>query len=212
MRKIEKRKPIEMFGNFVRRNKPDNWSQLPNEIRMRVRKHIWQEEQLQLSGYTERILDIEDESTHIDHFRKRAFFPQLIFDWDNLIVAEHSNAYGADRKDNDANFRVRSVNDYDSLIDPVHDNPHEFFSYMANGEIVPCAGLADKDRDKALYTIRCFGLNHEALVIERQTVINAIISLKRGGMEARDVKECFQNSSYPSLVEYFCSSDVFDSL
>jgi len=212
MRKIVKQTPTKSFSGFVRRNSPKTWEQLPDDIRNEVRCTILATEQHYLSGYTERLLEIDDKSTHIDHYKKRDLFPTLTFEWDNLIVAEHSNAYGADIKDNNLKHKVKSVNDYLALIDPVHDDPHEYFSYLANGELIPKEGLSQQEKLKALHTIDCFCLNNEALVNERSALITSIIYLKQAGCDSDEIRTSLSVYSYPSVVEFFCSSGIFECL
>lgn len=212
MRKIVKQAPVKSFSDFVKRNSPKTWEQMPDNIRSEIRCTMLATEQHYLSGYTERLLDVDDKSTHIDHFKKRDLFPALTFEWDNLIVAEHSNAYGADVKDNNPKHKVKSVNDYLTLIDPVHDDPHGYFSYLANGELIPKEGLSQQEKVKALHTIDCFCLNNEALVNERSALITSIIYLKQAGCDSDEIRTSLSAYNYPSVVDYFCSSDIFECL
>lgn len=212
MRKIVKGSPVKSFSDFVKNNKPNSWSQLPVDVRHETCETIFVNEQNCLSGYTERLLEIDDPNTHIDHFRKRSLFSDLTFDWDNLIVAEHSSAYGADMKDNGKTTKVKTAADYSSLVDPVHENPHDFFDYMANGEMVPHYGLTKKDTYKALFTIDCFCLNNKALVEERAGLIKTLVNMKQYGYSATEIRGELTSYNYPSVVEFFCSSEIFDSL
>ena len=125
MRKIAKEIPAKSFTDFIRRNKKATWEQFP-PIERHEATELLAKEQLSLDGYTERLLKINDRNTHIDHFRKRSLFPKLTFDWENLILAEHSTEFGADAKDNFSKFRVRNKEDYQNIVDPVHDEPHDF--------------------------------------------------------------------------------------
>lgn len=208
MRKIAKEIPAKSFTDFIRRNKKATWEQLP-PIERHEATELLAKEQLSLDGYTERLLKINDRNTHIDHFRKRSLFPKLTFDWENLILAEHSTEFGADAKDNFSKFRVRNKEDYQNIVDPVHDEPHDFFSYLSDGEIVPKPGL-DIDRlKKAKYTIDCFCLNNIALKQGRCDMIEAIKSLKNGNCSPQEIQDFLKGYNYPSVLEYFCSSEIF---
>lgn len=213
MRKIDKGNPVKSFSDFVRKNKPRLWEKLPGDIRSESTLAILQQEQHGLSGYTEKRLRNDCKNLHIDHFRKRSLFnsPEVVFDWENLVVDEHSPYYGADYKDNDKINSVKSCLDYKKIVDPVHDNPHEYFAYMTDGEIVPNVGLGNVACEKALFTIRVFNLNHPSLKDSRAEVIRQIVSLKPY-YEADFIADCLEDSPFQSVVEYFCSPEIFKSL
>lgn len=140
MRKIVKRKPIQVFSDYVRKHKPTKWENVPFEIRANVREFILNFEQSGFSAYTERKLDGADESLHVDHFLKQQLCTvRQRFEWTNLFVDEHagSEQYGADYKDNSKNSPVNSLEDNQKLINPSMEDPHDYFEYVANGDIVP---------------------------------------------------------------------------
>ncbi len=60
------------------------------------------------------------------------------------------------------------------LVDPCNEDPEALFAYTEEGAIVPRDGLPDKDRDRALASIRVYALNRSALVTERLEVIRRI--------------------------------------
>lgn len=208
MRHIEKGLPAKAIVDFARRNKNATWEKFPPSDRHEATVELGKEQQ-SLDGYTERMLKSDDRNTHIDHFRKRSLFPQLIFDWENLILAEHSTEFGADAKDNYSEHRVRDKEDYQFLIDPVHEDPHDFFAYLTDGEIVPKAELDDAQKRKAQNTIDCFCLNNVALKQGRCDVIEAIKNLKNGNCNSKDIQEYLSGYNFPSVLEYFCSSEIF---
>lgn len=208
MRQIKKGIPAKSITDFVRKNRNAVWGQLPPKDRHEATEALVKE-QHSLDGYTERRLRSDDWNTHIDHFRKRDLFPQLTFDWENLIWAEHSTEFGADAKDNYSECRAKDKVDYQNIVDPVHDDPHDFFSYLTDGEIVPKAGLDDTKRKKAQYTIDCFCLNNISLRQGRCVVIEAIKNLKKGNCDPKDILEYLKEYNFPSVLEYFCSSEIF---
>lgn len=210
MRKINKCKPLEVFSAFVRHKKPQKWSDLPADIGAECRCTMLEKEQKGLSGYTERKLHAGNSDLHIDHFRKRALFnaSDYIFNWDNLIVDEHNPHFGADYKDGDNG--VKTQEEYSRIINPVNENPHDFFEYMADGEMIPRRGLDALGVEKALHTIQVFNLNHPSLKNSRADVVRQIVMMKDYGADF--VLECLHDGPFPSLVEYFCRPDVFASL
>lgn len=208
MRQIVKETPAMSWKKAARRNVNATWEALtPGE--RRAAAETLAREQHSWDGYTERLLRLDDKNTHIDHFRKRTLFPQLTFDWENLILAEHSTEYGADAKDNYSELKVRNKEDYQNLIDPVHEDPHQYFSYLMDGEMVPRAGLTEEERWKALFTIDCFCLNNMVLKQGRCDVIEAIRNLKNGSCDRDDIIDCLKDYNYPSVLEYFCSTEIF---
>lgn len=208
MRRIVKGIPVKSLMDFAKLNKKATWEQVAPKVRRDVVEGL-ANEQLNLDGYTERLLELDDKNTHIDHFKKRTLFPQLTFKWDNLILAEHSMAFGADAKDNYSKDRVKRKEDYLMVVDPVYEDPHQYFSYLLDGAIVPKAELNEKEKQKAQYTIDCFCLNNIALKQGRCDVIEAIKSLKNGDCSSNDILNYLSDYNYPSVLEYFCSPEVF---
>lgn len=210
MRKIDKAQAPQEFSSFVKHCSPREWGELPADISRECRRHILEHEQRNLSAYTERPLDFNQDGLHIDHFRKRDLFPQLTFSWQNLLVDEHNPSYGADHKDGQNG--VHSTADYEKLIYPVAEDAASFFEYMFDGTIV---ARDDADKERADYTIDVFNLNHSALKRERWNVINHIRLMKSGGMSAAQIRECLDENpfqGYLSVVEFFCKSPAFEML
>ena len=210
MRRINKQQPLFAFTDFVHSHKPRTWEDIDPTVSKESRCHILLNEQDSLSGYTEKLLNLDKGNLHIDHFYKRSLFNANVFDWNNLVVDEHSPYYGADYKDNNREHCVKSRQDYNMIINPVNEDPHDFFEYLLNGRIVPKAELNELDTQKALRTIEVFNLNHPSLIESRCDVIRQIIYMK--GMTAEEVTVCFQGFSFPSVVEYFCQPSVFKAL
>lgn len=118
-----------------------------------------------LSAYTE--VPLEENKSHIDHFRKRDLFPNLSFEWNNLIVDEIGVArYGAGHKDK----IIKHIEDYELLINPVLEDPCEYLTYLVNGKIIPKKNLNTEDKKKASFTIEAFNLNHPSLIMRRSTL------------------------------------------
>lgn len=195
MRRIYKDAPHPSFHTETKGLK--RWDQFRERSRQ-FRDYILSQEQEGRSAYTERCVKLE--GTHIDHFYKRELFPQRCFDWNNLLVAEDIEAYGAKYKDNKCKLQKA---DYQLIIDPVADEPQQYFRYMANGQISPKLGLSELEQQKAQRTIEVFNLNHPDLVGERCTHWRYVENYYLGGLSKQDILEC--SSAFPSLTEFVCS-------
>jgi hypothetical protein len=104
----------------------------------------------------------------------------MIFDWNNLLASTNSEAYGAKYKDN----KLKKREDYQFLINPVIEDPKDYFTYSFTGEI-----LAIENNSKAIMTIDYFNLNHHALLEQRKQVI-------------REIQEMYKQFTVEELVKY----------
>ena len=177
MKKILKNQP-QFFIDYLIKKKPNTWGELSKEVRHNVRIYmlsgmcpddnteIIPSEQNFQCAYTE--LNIEPESSHVDHFRKQSIFPshKYIFNWSNLFTACNNEDFGAKFKDK----KIKKV-DYQCLINPALDDPNDYLTYNLLGEILEKA--SDKKSiqyKKAKTTIYLFNLNDYSLVQQRKTV------------------------------------------
>jgi uncharacterized protein (TIGR02646 family) len=174
MRKINKRQPLPAFTAFKEKNPSANWDTLHEEAHKPIfndaRDLIVMEEQNCLCGYTEIPFE-EMIDASLDHFRKRATFPKLIFDWDNLIAATRNDDFGANYNDN--KYKIKQ-NEYNCIFNPVEDAVENYFEYNYRGEIIPKHGIDETLKDKVKKTIEVFNLNHKKLVNRRMLIIKQI--------------------------------------
>ncbi len=177
MKQISKQEP-QLYQDFIRQNLPTKWNDVSLSIGYELRMHILMEEQNYQCAYTE--IRIEPEDSHIDHFRKQSLFPNMRFDWNNLLVSGNSEVYGAKCKDK----KLKKPEDYQFLINPVIDNPKDYFSYSLTGDI-----LVDKDDPKAIVSIDYFNLNDYALLEQRKQVI-------------REIQEMYKQFTVEELIKY----------
>lgn len=167
MRKIYRKTPPVEFSKWVAKNKTAHWSDFVtnNHDLYEIIRDLLKQDQYGVSGYTEKPLKKE----HIDHFKTRNFFPGNEFDWYNLIVDERDETrFGSGTKD-----KLVIKDDYDKnlIINPIKEDPHYFFTYMENGEIIPRANLNNSEKARAERTIELFNLNHPVLVDCRMGII-----------------------------------------
>lgn len=169
MKRIVRTEP-DFYKKFREKNKPRPWEDLSKEIGYEVREYMLSEEQNSQCAYTETALGPDPGNSHVDHFRKQSLFADLIFDWNNLLTSCNGKDYGAGHKDR----KIREKKDYECLINPVAEDPHEYFYYALTGEI-----LAAENNKKGQFTIDAFKLNHRSLVNQRADVVRDVQSITR---------------------------------
>lgn len=164
MRRIDKGMPIPSFVDFVRGHPHADWDDSFG-IRHLWRKHMLENEQHYLSGYTE--IPVRMESSHIDHFRKRDWFHTLTYDWANLVVDSMDETFVARYKDN----FIKNKGDNEKLINPVREDAARFFKYELTGKITAADNLNDIDKERAFFTIDAFNLNEGSLKDRRKRIM-----------------------------------------
>lgn len=125
-------------------------------------------EQGNCCAYTE-IRISESTNSHIDHYRTRNLFPQLTFDYHNMLVSCNSEEYGAKHKDK----QIKAIEDYDDLINPVKEVPSDFIEFAYTGEVLSVEGSVKGEK-----TISFFNLNAKALVERRKTMATCMLQMK----------------------------------
>ncbi|MDX2247971.1 MAG: retron system putative HNH endonuclease [Bacteroidia bacterium] len=110
---------------------------------------------------------------HIEHFRPKSKFPELCFEWENLLLACgicNSTAYKGDK--------FPEHDEGGPFVNPVSDNPDEFFNF----EFDPQTGTANvtPKNIQAITTEKELGLNRPELVSVRSKTVRmmAFIALK----------------------------------
>jgi len=164
MKKINKKEP-EFYKHYVSQNKPETWKQLSFDIGFDSRTYMLLEEQNFQCAYTE--IRLEPEQSHIDHFKKKSLFPNLTFKWNNLLTSSNYDFYGARFKD-----KHIMKEHYQNIINPVIENPQQFFTYSFTGEI-----NIDAQHEKAKLTIELFNLNDRSLIEQRKAVAEVVKSM-----------------------------------
>ena len=114
------------------------------------------------------------------------------------MVDEKGKPYGADRKDESIVLREKN----EKLINPVEEDPHLFFTYQRNGNLIPVDSLSDKNRERAIFTIEVFGLNHEILRRKRLDMMCLVENYVAGGLSMAEVKSALTECGFPSVLEY----------
>lgn len=107
---------------------------------------------------------------------------------------------------------MKSLEDNQKLINPSMEDPHDYFEYVANGDIVPKSGLNQFQKERADITIKAFNLNGY-LTNQRREVLRMIAAYKSGNCSAEDTKDALLvGCSFPSMIEYFCCPEIWECI
>lgn len=156
------------YLDYIKKQRPEQWEDI-TPVRSMLRHHLW-EGQGRVCAYTElRIGDSVSSCCHIDHFKTRNLFPELTFEYSNLLVACNSEYYGAKYKDK----QVKSKEDYKNLINPVNEQMADHVQYTFEGKAMPLSGSR-----KGENTISIFNLNEKSLLNQRKRIIHYLRSMK----------------------------------
>lgn len=186
------------FGEFVSKNKPTQWEQLPAKISAESRLHILCNEQDCICGYSEIPLEEDSSSSHIDHYYKRSLFPEKTFDWNNLIVSTTDEDFGGKYKDN--TYKIKAE-DYQLIFNPVVDDMSQYIEFSMNGEIVPLKGSSDNIIKKVQKTVDVFNLNCRSLKNRRRDFIYQLDNCK--DLPKDEIKAAFASNGFVSVLNWF---------
>jgi uncharacterized protein (TIGR02646 family) len=203
MRKINKGQALQAFLDFQRDNPNATWldlHRLAHATYASTREKILIEEQNCYCGYIETRIDDFNEC-HLDHYKKRALFANLTFDWNNLVAACNDDEYGAKFKDShykSATGNSISVTDYNKLLNPTSDRVEDFLLCNIFGIIEPVSTLSEAAKERAQFTIDVFNLNYQALVNRRKVLIWQIKSYSV--LNSREIRDALKNSDFQSVI------------
>ena len=144
-----------------------------NEIRSTLRAMAGGRDRCMYTG--------DSEGTDIDHFRPLAHFPELAFEWTNLLLA-CSRCNSNDKRDQ---FPI-DESGQPLLIDPTAEEPLDHLDF------IPANGLYHHRTRKGWESIRIYGLNRDVLARGRRaswTVVQACLILYAEAKRAGRVDE-----------------------
>lgn len=167
MKQINKKEP-DFYAKYLKKESPTEWKTLSQAIGSNVREHLLVIEQNNQCAYTEIALIHDSRNSHIDHFKKRALFPEQTFNWNNLLVSCNSENYGAKYKDKNIHKQ-----DYNYILNPVIENPSMCFHFSFTG-IIGEKTIDGVNRERVSNTISLFGLNNKSLVERRATIAEQV--------------------------------------
>jgi len=188
MFKITKNEPDFFIKAKLKVKRPkisSAWSDNEIEnIRSKLREHILLEEQKLLCAYCEKEIDDNSKNSNIDHFKLKAghLFPEKTLDYTNLLVSCNTKGRCSDYKDK----HVKSKDDYENIVNPITENPDDFFDYLVTGRIV-----AIDNNPKAVFTIDIFQLEQPSLVRQRKEIADSLEHIKNLSLD--EVYDIFGN-------------------
>ncbi len=160
-------------------------------------------EQLEECAYTGLWLgDGTKQTIHIDHFKKKAIYPELTFDWNNLFVAAKDLDCGADHKDKRISCpRVSSDKIYDNILSPLERHLSDYFWYRQDGAVIPHPSINDDELiSKINNTIDIFNLNSSFLKDRRSGIIKMMRSY--AGFEESAIREIMKSLGFSFVVDF----------
>ena len=192
MIKIERLSKPDQLTDIVQKN-------LLKEFKRDEKKAVWnkkyiKKQLLEMSHgkccYCECKIGSGTSEMHVDHFKPKKVYPELVVEWENLLPS--------------CSYCNKKKSDHDTgkkpIIDPTKDNPKEYL-YFKNYRYY--SRLLDKD-SKGMMTLDVLDLNNSTKkVIDRYEIGNQIQEnlkelydevLERGGLLKSDVR--VRNSAY----------------
>ncbi|WP_234118916.1 retron system putative HNH endonuclease [Clostridium hydrogenum] len=198
MLKVSKEQEPNFLLEYKKKYNPKSWKEYDKDnIRNKIKENILVLEQEEYCPYCEKRIYTNDDG-HIEHIKPRDLFPKEFQSYDNIIVScNEKNSCGIYKKNN-----------YDDkLINPVIDNPNNYFYYsIANGEIVSKNNDENsKEYIKANYTIDILNLNSYELKEARKALIDILEVYRENYEEYDEYLQFFLNDghNFPSLIKQY---------
>ena len=173
---------------------------------------LLRDEQYWLCAYTELRPDEIEIGTHIEHIKPKSHYPDLTFDYHNLVLCALSssdlrkpNFKGqANRFGGHAKGDNYDQNLFISPLDPISATS---FLYQNNGLVVPNPKKSTKIQHKAEYTIVLLKLNAPFLINRRKRQIEeidqAILEKQNKPQELAKLKQLELGISNGKLNQFF---------
>ena len=200
MLKVNKKDEPEFFSEFKRKKNPKHWDVLNKtenlHIKPELKSYMLKNEQKignkSYCPYCEMILSSEnndlkeDKECHIEHIKPKSKFANLTFDYRNFLTSCSENKTCGNKK--------QSTWDNKLFINPVEENPEEYFSYsIRTGKIIPKKEIG-LEYEKAIKTIEILNLNENKLCDYRKSYINQILN---------SIKNSRNNDEKIEIINYF---------
>jgi uncharacterized protein (TIGR02646 family) len=161
-----------------------------------LREYILLEEQNMLCAYCNQEIESDDTCSNTDHFKKRDWCARETLEYRNLLVSCKNEFHCENIKDN---FKFTHCSEFDKIVNPVIENPDDFFDYGIDGDILVKDGLSNIDKEKAEFTIKVFALNNSSLKIDRAKIGNSLSFYYDLDFEIDDILNDIVN--YPSFIK-----------
>jgi uncharacterized protein (TIGR02646 family) len=220
MLNISKARELPELINF-KQNYPNStgWNDIKkvSGLKRKLREYLLEHEQ-KVNGsyccvYCERKITVEE--SHIEHIKPKSQYRSDTFNYVNLTVSCEEEEVTVN--DITRNLRICGHHkgnrfDEDNFINPVRDNPEDFFTYDETaGEIVPLETLSAEKLGKVEYTINLLNLNDEYLKDTRMGILDELFSID-AREELMHVIDNFDQ--FPGLVNFFKSEllDIWEEM
>jgi uncharacterized protein (TIGR02646 family) len=203
MYQIIKNEPI-FFTNAKKKVKSSHfvssaWHELGEDekgFKTKLREYILLEEQNMLCAYCEQEIESDETSSNTDHFKKRDWCARETLEYNNLLVSCKNEFHCENIKDK---FKFTRCSEFDKMVNPVIENPNNFFDYGIDGDIFAKDGLSVIDKEKAEFTIKVFELNNISLQKDRAKIGESLNFYHDHGSKMDDVLQDIIN--YPSFIK-----------
>jgi len=136
-------------------------------FKTKLREYILLEEQNMLCAYCEQEIESDETSSNTDHFKKRDCCARETLEYNNLLVSCKNEFHCENIKDK---FKFTHCSEFDKIVNPVIENPDNFFDYGIDGDILVKEGLNETDKKRAEFTIIVFALDNSSLKKERAKI------------------------------------------
>lgn len=169
---------------WVTENKPENWNELPTNLKHTLHLHLWQEQQ-GLCIYCQQAIPEKTETqssaqirSHIEHIRPRHPYSALTFYYHNLSVSCEGFDCAAIGQPKKEFCEHRKANEYDEnqFLHPFElQDIEDYFEYDIEGRIFANHLKNDSEQQKANYMIKILALNHKELERLRVTTYSQML-------------------------------------
>lgn len=182
------------------------WDEYYGYPKIRLKKHMLEQEQYWLCCYCEKQIKTDGTSSHIEHLKPKSLdIDTLTFKYANLVVScqgNHCNEDGFSKQHFCGHKKDNLYNEL-LLLDPTKlQNISEYFAFEEeDGSILP----SNKDETKAIYTIQLLNLNgdNNRLAIARKIVLKALIKvLGELNLSSDDIQKYLKNTLNDESQEY----------
>lgn len=171
-----------------------------NGFKTKLREHILVEEQNMLCAYCEKEIEADENDSNTDHFKKRNDCPRETLDYSNLVVSCKSKEHCEYIKDKfGLKVKKNECTDYKKMINPIIENPNDFFEYGLSGDILVKDKLTLIQNEKAKFTIKVFKLDDISLEKDRRRVVGMLQLYKNQDFELNSIFTFLPD--YKSFVE-----------
>ena len=148
---------------------------------------------------------------HIEHIAPKNIYPDLTFEYSNLILScIDSDGLRDVKVDNTISCGHAKENKFNSklFIKPTFQDCEQYFWYKDNGEVISNPELNAEDIDKANYTIKLLKLNCNRLKRERKQIIlegytTILELLNETNVLDKFIRQqvcCLENGNFPPFI------------